>query len=136
MVEIENPDIKAYLLKADEAFREMETLKANGLFAGAVIRGYYAIFNAACAMLSSINLTYSKHSAVISFFGKEFVKSGKVDPEFHTILREAFELRRDAEYDIYSEIDEIAAKVILEFATNFINMAKEYLKELKASNLF
>jgi uncharacterized protein (UPF0332 family) len=79
-------------------------------------------------MLSSIGLTYSKHSAVISFFGKEFVKSGKVGPEFHTILREAFELRRDAEYDIYCEIDEIAAKVIQEFATNFLNMAKAYLK--------
>ena len=132
MGEVENPDIKAYLQKADEAFREMEILRANNLFAGAVIRGYYAIFNAACAMLSSIGLTYSKHSAVISFFGKEFVKSGKVNPEFHAILREAFELRRDAEYDIYSEIDEIAAKVIHEFATNFLNMAKEYLKNILA----
>ncbi len=129
MVDVENPDVKAYLLKADEAFREMQTLKANGLFAGAVIRGYYAIFNAACAMLSSIGLSYSKHSAVISYFGKEFVKSGKVDAEYHTILREAFELRRDAEYDIYSEIDEIAANVIQEFATNFLEMAKEYLRE-------
>ena len=129
MAKRDNPDVEAYLRKSDQAFQEMETLKANNLFAGAVVRGYYAIFNAACAMLSSIGLTFSKHSAVIAFFGKEFVKSRKVHPDFHLILREAYELRRDAEYDIYSEIDEAAVKIMQGFATKFREMAKTYLSE-------
>jgi uncharacterized protein (UPF0332 family) len=41
------------------------------------------MFYAASALLLGSGMVFSKHSAVIAAFGREFAKSGMVDPKLH-----------------------------------------------------
>ena len=75
--------------RAEETLREMETLFGRGLYNGAVDRAYYAAFHAATAALLTLDLEFARHSAVIAHFGKEFAKTGKLDPQHHQTLIEA-----------------------------------------------
>jgi len=65
----------------------------------AASEAYYAMFHAANALLASIDLGFSKHSAVHAAFGREFVKTGRVPQHLHRWLLSAFETRVQATYD-------------------------------------
>jgi uncharacterized protein (UPF0332 family) len=47
-------------------------------------------------------LTFSKHSAVISAFGREFAKSGTIDAEYHRYLTDAQDARNTGDYQVIS----------------------------------
>ena len=74
--------------RAEETLREMEALFQRELYNGAVDRAYYAAFHAAAAALLTLDLEFARHSAVIAHFGKEFAKTGKLDPQHHQTLIE------------------------------------------------
>lgn len=46
----------------------------KGHYKDAINRSYYAIFTAIRAILAERNVDFSKHSAVISYFQREFIK--------------------------------------------------------------
>jgi uncharacterized protein (UPF0332 family) len=46
-------------------------------------QSYYTMFYLAQAVLLTKGLTFSSHSAVIAAYGKEFAKTGLLDPKFH-----------------------------------------------------
>jgi uncharacterized protein (UPF0332 family) len=54
-------------------------LDANDTYKASVNRSYYAIFHAIRALLAIDGIDFKKHSAIISYFRKEYVKSGKFD---------------------------------------------------------
>ena len=58
------------------------------------------MFYAVQALLLTRELSFSKHSAVISAFGREFAKSGIVPVELHRYLIEAQEDRNVGDYGI------------------------------------
>ena len=60
--------------KAQDSLRAAKLLEAEGLADFAVSRAYYAMFYIAEAFLLKENLSFSKHSAVISKFGTSFVQ--------------------------------------------------------------
>lgn len=67
------------------------------------------MFHTVQAFREGEGLAYSRHSAVISAFGKHFAHAGKVPVEFHRFLIEAQELRETGDYDsIYSVTSEQA----------------------------
>ncbi len=43
-------------------------------------------------------MSFSRHSAVISAFGREFASTGRVPVEFHRFLIEAQQLRNAGDY--------------------------------------
>jgi uncharacterized protein (UPF0332 family) len=43
-------------------------------------------------------LDYKKHSAVISFFSKNYLKTSKLDPKLSQIIQRAFNIRNDSDY--------------------------------------
>lgn len=53
------------------------SLYSRGDYDFAASRAYYAMFYLVEALLSSLGLSFSKHSAVISAFGQHFVKTGE-----------------------------------------------------------
>lgn len=110
----------------------METLLASGHFSGAVDRAYYALFHLTQGLLACWGLEFSSHEAVISAFGREFAKTKKIDPDFHRILREAFDLRLTADYDIEASISEQHAKTIIDECRVFLKTIGEYLDSLTA----
>ena len=57
------------------------------------------MFYIAEAFLVGENLSFSKHSAVISKFGELFARTGKIDPKFHRYLIDAEQIRLKGDYD-------------------------------------
>jgi len=80
------PEQQGLLEKASRSLQAAKLLNAQQLAEFAVSRAYYAMFYVAEALLESEGLTFSKHSAVITAFGQQFAKTGRIPVEFHRYL--------------------------------------------------
>ena len=121
--------VLAHLRKAQERLKDAEGMFSLARYAGTVNRAYYAMFEAASAMLASLDLQFSRHQEVISKFGELFAKTRRVESRFGRNLARAFELRWDADYalDSRAEIPPHAAEAELQKAREFVKMAEEFL---------
>lgn len=86
------------LLKAQQSLEAARLLLLNGYADYATSRAYYTMFYIAEAFLIGEGLAFSKHSAVIAAFGREFAKPRRVSPDFHRFLIEAQALRTTGDY--------------------------------------
>ena len=94
-----------------------------------VAQTYYTIFYLAEALLLSKGLTFSSHSAFVAAYGKEFAKTGLLDPKFHRYLIEAQKRRQIGHYgDEGEEVTVGEARESFEWAEEFMRAVKEYLK--------
>ncbi len=89
---------------------------------------YYAMFHAAEALLLSLNIEMSSHSATQAAFGQHFAKTGRLDPRLHRHLLNAFDKRITADYDVtvklrMEEVEELTAQ-----AEEFVAAADRYLE--------
>ncbi len=111
------------ILKAQQSL-DAATLLLNNNFADyATSRAYYAMFYLAEAFLEGEGLSFSKHSAVISAFGREFAKTGRVPVEFHQFLIEAQELRTTGDYGQLNAVTQEQAAEQLDHADRFVALA-------------
>lgn len=117
-----NQGIQELLLKAKESIRGAEILCWDSLYDFSASRSYYAMFYAAEAALLNKNLSFSKHSGVISAFGKELVKTGIVPVALHESLLEAFSLRNKGDYGAPHVITQEEAETLLRKARSFIDL--------------
>lgn len=65
-----------------------------------ISRAYYSMFYCAEALLLSKDMKFSKHSAVISYFGREFVRSGLLSEELYGHLIKGFRKRQIGDYEV------------------------------------
>ena len=72
-----------------------------------------ALLRKAEAFLLNEGLTFSSHAAVISAFGRDFARTGRVPVEFHRYLIDAQDLRNQGDYDIDSAITEAEANQLI-----------------------
>ena len=80
--------------QAEESLDEARFLLAGGKSARSVInRAYYAMFYAVLALLVYEEFSSSKHSGVLSYFNRRFIKGGVFDKSLGLWLGRAFELR-------------------------------------------
>ncbi len=93
----------------------------------AVSPAYYAMFYIATAFLETKNLSFSKHSGVISAFGKYFAKMGKVPKHYHRYLIEAEKLRTARDYSLDIEITQEDAEDIISKAEEMLIFATQEL---------
>jgi len=84
--------------RACETLEEAELLFEQGKFNGTVNRAYYAAYYAAKAMLALRHLDSSRHSGALALFGREFVKTGIIEPKFGRFLHELFDNRQEGDY--------------------------------------
>lgn len=73
-------------------------LTEAGFGAQAISRAYFAAFFAAEAALLLLGETRSKHSGVISAFGRRVVREGGLEESTGRFLRSLFERRNEADY--------------------------------------
>ena len=90
-----------WMAKAYSSLTAATTLLEESLFAESISRSYYAMFYAAKALLLVDGIDASKHSAVAAAFGREYVKTGKIDSKYHRMLLDGFEWRQKSDYDVY-----------------------------------
>lgn len=114
--------------RARDSIKAAKLLADEGLFyAFAISRAYYAMLYIAEAFLLEKEFAFSKHSAVISAFGKHFAKTGKVPKEFHRFLLEGFDNRTVSDYDIKADFSKQEAKEQIERAQQFLDFAQKTL---------
>lgn len=93
------PEQQQLIDKARDSLRAARLLADERLYDFAVSRAYYTMFYVAETFLLGENLSFSKHSAVISKFGEYFAQTERIPPEFHRHLIQAEQSRIKADYD-------------------------------------
>ena len=115
--------------RAKEELQTAELLLRNADFRSSINRSYYSIFHAIRAVNALDGFDSSKHSGVISHFNQEYVKTGLFEKEVSKIIRNASELREQADYEDFYEASQEEAADVFEQATRFISVVEVYLRE-------
>ena len=126
-----NSEVKELLDKAVQSVKAAELLFNDDFFDFSTSRSYYAMFYCVEAVLLSQDLSFSKHSAVISAFGKNFIKTGIFPGEFHQYILEAFDLRNVGDYGAMYSIDKEKAKELICNAKKMLKTFQSYFAKRK-----
>lgn len=90
-------------------------------------RLYYGMFYAVLALLIFEPYASSKHTGVLAYFNKHFVKGGVFSEKMGRSLNKAFELRQRGDYREYFELSRDQVEPILTEAKHFIDSIRAYL---------
>ena len=119
------PEQQDLLQKATSSLEAARVLLENGFPEFAASRAYYAMFYIAEAFLEGEGLSFSKHSAVISAFGQQFARTGRVPIEFHRRLITAEQIRLQGDYQSQGNVSPTQAQTLIDQAAEFITLAEQ-----------
>jgi len=122
-------DLAKYRIKqAEESLEEAQFLLSGRKSPRSIInRAYYAMFYSVLALLVYESYSSSKHSGVLSYFNKRFIKEGIRPERIGRSINRAFEMRQRGDYREYSELSYEQVAPIIEEAELFIITVKRYL---------
>ena len=130
MEQHENIALAKYRLeKAKNDLSDAQKSFSEGMFETAANRAYYAIFHAARAVLILDGQDYKRHSGVIAFFRKDYIKTGVLDESLSEIIKNAFELRTESDYSDFFVISKEEIRKQLEDAAFFVAEIENYLEK-------
>ena len=115
--------------QAREALTDAELLLDASRYRAAANRLYFACFYAATAALLTKRLQYSKHSAVIAFFDKEFISAGQLPREYSRTLHQAFSERQQDDYVPFVEMDADELSQLLAGVRTLVNGIAKYIAD-------
>jgi uncharacterized protein (UPF0332 family) len=118
----------------DWARREVGAARAlidAGFPEKAVRSAYYAVYHAAVAALLALGEARSKHSGVLSAFGRLVIKEGGFDREVGAVRVRLFERRRDVDYDLVQQSAEEAAAET-DDAERFVDAVERWIEDRAA----
>ncbi len=95
-----NSLIQLRLEQADATYEDADFLIKNEKYHLALNRIYYGMYYAITALALKYNFKTSKHTQLLGWFNQSFVHKGLIDIKFNKILRDAFEKRNEADYEI------------------------------------
>ena len=121
-------EINQIIDKAERSLKIARDIFLKKEYDFAVSRAYYTIFYMAEAVLLTKKLSYSKHSGVISAFGRYFVKTGVFDKKLQTILKNAFKRRNIGDYEFEISVSKEEAEEVITDAEKFFQNVKDYLE--------
>ena len=113
---------------AEERLKASKTLLDADFIIDSVNRSYYAIFYSARALVAKDNLDFSKHSAVISYFRKNYIKTGIFDTKLSAYIGDAFILRSDGDYTYFFNVEKNDAEEQYNNAVEFYETVKNFLE--------
>lgn len=119
--------IKLRLENARETLEDARLMCDAGSLRSAINRAYYAMFYAVSALALSRGLSFSKHSGLISFFQREYVKASVLDQKHGRALQKAFEDRSEADYQDYLRLTREQVKTRLNEAEDLIHAIESHL---------
>ena len=115
------------LQKARVCLQVAERNIAAAFFLDAANRSYYCIFHAMRAVLAFDRFDSKKHSGVISAFRQNYIKTGVFTADISDIIRTAFEVRNESDYEDFYVISKDEVTTQLENAKTFLTAVEEYL---------
>ena len=90
-------------------------------------RLYYSMFYAVLALLVFEPFSYSKHSGVLAYFNKRFIKEGILPKELGRSINRAFDLRQEGDCRECVELSYEQVEPFMEEAANFIRKVEAYM---------
>ena len=121
------------LTQASETLEEAMFLLEGGKSLRAVTnRAYYSMFYAILALMIDEPFTSSKHSGVLSYFNRRFIREGIFPEEMGRAINRAFELRQQGDYRENVELTREQVTPLIEAATAFLEMVKAYMPKKQA----
>lgn len=125
-----NKEAENLIKKAQQSLEASKLLLEGGFPDFAVARSYYTMFYLAEAfLLAKKNMSFSKHSAVISAFGRELAKTDLIPRQYHQFLKEAQDLRHLGDYGELNIINKQQAQIQIQKAKEFLDFTKEFFKK-------
>ena len=123
-------DLSKYRFQsANEDLETAYLLMESGKFKASVNRSYYAIFHGLRAVTALAEFDSSKHSGVIAFFNRMYVKEGIFDKGVSKLIDTAYRLREKADYQDFIIISKDQASEQIEKAEQVLKIIKPYLEE-------
>ena len=120
--------IKIMMDKAKNSLGVARQLHEQRHYNDAASKSYYAVFHSLQAILLTKGLSFSKHSAVLSAFNKEFIYSGGFAKDFYAKIIRLFKDRQIGDYEYTKEIDRESSETDVADTEIIINAIEEYLK--------
>jgi uncharacterized protein (UPF0332 family) len=118
---------QALLEKAKASLDGARVLHRTRLYGFAASRAHYTMFYLAEALLLGEQLEFSSHAGVISTFGRQFSKTGRIPPEYHRFLVDGQDRRLMADYETGVEVSREKAEEVIAHAEKFLDLARRML---------
>ncbi len=113
---------------ADEALNDADFLLMHNRYGLSANRAYYAMFHAAMAALMKSGGDLPRtHGGVRNQFGLHYVRTGVIDSELAETLQDAYELRRQSDYELYSYFAEDEIRQSVQNARTFVSEIRRAL---------
>lgn len=98
-------------------------------YKASVNRSYYAIFHLMRAVTALDKFDSSKHSGVISYFNKNYVKEGIFDKEISKLIDMSYRLRENADYKYFYVVSRNQACEQINRAEKMLEIIQPYLED-------
>ena len=122
-------NIRLYIENAREMLEVARLNLGNDFYGSACNLAYYAIFYAASALLFAREMSFGKHSAVLSAFRQHFIKTGEIDVKWSGIYARIMSHRQSGDYDINVRVEKEQAASDLKDAQAFVEEVEQWLRK-------
>jgi len=95
--------IENYIKKSLATIEKVDFLIRNDEFSLAMNRIYYGIYYILSALAIKNQFKTFKHTQLIGWFNKTFVKEKIIDKRYSKLIRKAFENRMEGDYNVFSD---------------------------------
>ena len=123
-----SPTIRQLLERSEKDLKTIRRLIDSEDLEMALSRIYYVMFYLAEAMLLTEGKSFSSHAAVISAFGKDFIRAGKLPKQLHQHLRQAQDKRLASDYNMPGNFTREEAEEQLRHAQEFLGIIRPFLE--------
>jgi uncharacterized protein (UPF0332 family) len=124
---------KYRLEKSEKNLKAAKLLFENELLSESINRSYYCIFHTARGLIAYDRFDSKKHSTIIAYFNRNYIKTGKIEKEYSKIISKAFKIRTDSDYKDFYLVTKEETKEQLENAEKFLKRIKKYIEEFYGS---
>lgn len=115
------------LERSKEMLEAAEMNLGTGHLRTSLNRSYYAVFHAMRAANITEGFDSSKHSGVIAFFNRTFLKEGIIDKKLSVIIKNTSYLREKSDYDDFYIASKEDTELQYEQAKIFVAEVERYL---------
>ena len=128
--EIQKISVDFRLEKARDCLKDANLLLSAKSYASSANRSYYAIYNAIRAVLITVDFSSKTHSGNIGEFRRRYIKTEICPKEFSDIIRKAFDVRNDSDYEDFYVVSKEDVILQAENASVFLAAVEDYIKTL------
>lgn len=115
------------LAMAKERLESSRLLLEHQSYKDSIGRSYYAMFTAVRAILAMDGVDFKKHAGVISYFQREYVKTGIFEVQYSKYLSQAFQIRNNTDYADFFVVSREEAEEQYRRAADFYGRIESYL---------